>query len=99
MRMRLLMSRLFLAVFLCGLVLPAAAQSPVEPAAVRPDLPYYFEDFEASNGGYASVGDHPWTWGRRRRAWPRPIRASTCGRQKARTRRTPCTISARPGST
>jgi len=61
--MRLLMSRLFLAIFLCGLVLPAAAQSPVESAAVRPDIPYYFEDFEASNGGYLSVGDHPWTWG------------------------------------
>jgi len=57
------MSRLFLAVLLAGLVLPAAAESPVEPAAVRPDISYYFEDFEASNGGYVSVGNHPWTWG------------------------------------
>ena len=38
-------------------------QSPVEPAADRPDIAYYFEDFEASNGGYVSVGNHPWSWG------------------------------------
>jgi PKD domain/Repeat of unknown function (DUF6923) len=63
MRTRLLTSRLLLAVLLAGLVLPAAAKSPAEPAAVRPDVPYYFEDFEADNGGYVSVGDHRWTWG------------------------------------
>ena len=63
MRTRLLVSRLFLAVLLCGVALPTLAQGSAEPAGDRPDTPYYFEDFEASNGGYLSVGNHPWTWG------------------------------------
>jgi len=63
MKARIVIASLLLAMLLSALILPAAAQGTVDAAANRVDTPYYFEDFEADNGGYVSVGSYPWTWG------------------------------------